>query len=84
MPTGKVWAFDPGVSTTVRVQANVIVSARSACAGDAGVVHHLVFDDVDERPSSVAATGPRIGRRLWVVQDGILDATGSAKQAWSG
>jgi hypothetical protein len=85
VPTGKVWAFDPAVSTTVRVRANVVVAGtlRMRPANPA-VVHRLVFEQVDE--SAFVGGGDQVLASdvgLWVVDDGILDAGGSPKQAWS-
>jgi len=85
VPAGKVWELDPAVSTTVRTPANVVVAGRLRMrpAGP-GVVHHLLFTDVDEAAfvgggDSVLASD--VG--LWVIGDGVLDTAGSAKQAWS-
>ena len=82
---GEVWAFDPEVSTTVHVRGNVVVAGTLRMRpANPRVVHHLVFEQVDESRmvgGGHAVLATDVG--LWVSGDGRLDAVGSRKQPWS-
>lgn len=82
---GEVWSFDPNVSTTVHVRGNVVVAGTLRMRpANPQVVHHLVFDNVDE--SRFVGGGHQVLATdvgLWVTGDGVLDAVGSRKQAWT-
>ena len=86
VPPGAVWAFDPEVSTTVVVRANVVVEGKLEMRpARPDVVHTLRFEGIDESRfvgGSVSVPLPSdVG--LWVIGAGILDAQGSPKAGWN-
>lgn len=85
VPAGETWAFDPNVSTTVRVRANVIVNGRLQLRPAApGVIHALIFEGVSESAYVGGGHTPLasdIG--LWITGAGVLDAVGAHKTCWS-
>ena len=85
VPAGEVWAFDPQVSTTVEVAANVEVLGTLVMHPAADDVEHVLrFVDVDESRFVGGGMDPvasDVG--LWVVGDGRLDLNGSEKVAWA-
>jgi hypothetical protein len=85
VPAGQVWDFDPNVSTTVTVAANVIVygTLRMRPASP-GVVHKLAFTGINEAGVVGGGTAPLASDvGLWVDQAGVLDMAGSVKKAWT-
>jgi hypothetical protein len=84
VPFGEVWDFDPQVSTTVEVGANVVVAGTLQMRpASPGVVHTLRFVGVDESLFVGGGMDPidtDVG--LWVVGAGKLDLAGSPKTAW--
>lgn len=85
VPFGEVWDFDPNVSTTVTVEANVVVAGTLQMRpANPGVVHRLVFAGVDEAAFVGGGMDPiETDVGLWVVGAGVLDAVGSAKTSWA-
>lgn len=85
VPFGEVWDFDPDVSTTVEVGANVVVAGTLQMRpANAGVVHTLRFVGVNEAGFVGGGMDPiasDVG--LWVVGAGKLDLSGAAKTAWA-
>jgi len=85
VPAGETWSFDPNVSTTVHVRANVVVAGTlRLLPANPGVVHHLVFEGVDEGAfvgGGNVVLASDVG--LWVVGAGQLDARGALKTAWT-
>ncbi len=85
VPAGEVWAFDPEVSTTVEVGANVIVEGTLVMRpARPAVKHTLRFVGVDE--SRFVGGGMDVvdsDTGLWVVGAGRLDLHGAPKVAWA-
>ncbi len=85
VPAGTTLTFDPNVSTTVTVSANVVVEGTLKMRpANKNVIHKLVFTDVDESAYVGGGTVPLatdVG--LWVVEAGKLDAVGTEKVAWN-
>ncbi len=85
VPAGTTLTFDPNVSTTVTVRANVIVYGTLVMKpASPSVIHRLVFADVDESVFVGGGLDPvntDIG--LWVMGAGKLDIAGAEKQAWN-
>jgi hypothetical protein len=85
VPFGEVWDFDPNVSTTVTVAANVVVAGTLRMRpANAGVVHTLRFVDVNESlfiGGGMEPLATDVG--LWVIGAGVLDAVGTAKTSWA-
>jgi hypothetical protein len=85
VPAGKVLTFDPNVSTTVRVGANVVVEGTLRMKpASPQVVHRLVFEGIDEARfvgGGMDVLESDIG--LWVIGSGVLDIAGSPKVAWN-
>ncbi|MDH3499540.1 MAG: S-layer homology domain-containing protein [Acidimicrobiia bacterium] len=85
VPAGTTLAFDPNVSTTVTVRANVIVyGTLEMKPAQAAVVHKLVFADVNESIMVGGGLDPLatdVG--LWVMGAGKLDLAGAEKQSWN-
>lgn len=86
VPAGEVWTFDPNVSTTVVVRANVVVEGTLVMRpARPDVVHTLRFEGVDESKfvggHSDGAWASDVG--LWVLGDGIVDAQGTPKAGWN-
>ncbi len=85
VPAGEVWEFDPTVSTTVTVGANVVVygTLRMRPASPS-VVHRLRFTGVDESAfvgGGLEVLDSDVG--LWVMGAGRLDLQGTPKRAWT-
>lgn len=85
VPAGTTLRFDPDVSTTVTVRANVIVyGTLEMKPANASIVHKLVFDAVDESLFEGGGTDPAPDDTgLWVMGAGRLDLAGAEKQAWN-
>lgn len=86
VPAGQVWEFNPAVTTTVTVQANVIVQGTLRMRpANAGVVHALKFTGVNEAGfvggHTVVPLASDVG--LWVTGAGVLDAQGTARAGWN-
>lgn len=85
VPASKVWEFDPKVSTTVTVEANVIVEGTLRMRPAARtVVHRLQFAKVDEskyRGGGMSAVASDVG--LWVVGAGQLEIEGTPRTPWA-
>lgn len=85
IPAGQVWVFDPNQSTTVTVNANVVVRGRLEMKpARPDVVHTLVFTGIDERRfvgGGMAILDSDVG--LWVTDDGQLDLQGTPRAAWN-
>lgn len=86
VPAGQVWAFDPNVSTTVVVRANVIVQGTLVMRpARPDVVHTLRFEGIDESKfiggMVTAPVASDVG--LWITGAGILDAQGTKKAGWN-
>jgi hypothetical protein len=85
IPAGSTLTFDPSVTTTVRVQANVVVMGTLVMRpANASVVHTLIFEGIDESGfvgggHDPLATDPG----LWVMDGGRLDLVGTPKVAWN-
>ncbi|CAN5320874.1 MAG: right-handed parallel beta-helix repeat-containing protein [Acidimicrobiia bacterium] len=84
VPAGQVWMFDPDVSTTVEVAANVVVEGTLVMRPSSAEVEHLLrFVDIDEDAMVGGGMEPLatdVG--LWVVGDGMLDLQGTEKTPW--
>jgi hypothetical protein len=85
VPAGETWNFDPAVSTTVTVSANVIVNGvLQMRPANAGIIHTLRFTGVNEANFVGGGMDPiasDVG--LWVMGAGKLDLQGSAKVPWN-
>lgn len=85
VPAGEVWRFDPNVSTTVSVSANVIVRGTLQMRpANPGVVHTLRFVGINEDNfvgGGMVPLDTDVG--LWVMGAGRIDAQGGAKTAWT-
>ena len=85
VPPGETWVFDPDVSTTVEVGANVVVRGTLAMRPSSrDVVHVLRFVGIDEElfvGGGMEPVATDIG--LWVVGDGRLDLEGTPVTPWS-
>ena len=85
VPPGATLRFDPNVTTTVRVKANVVVRGTLEMKPvNSGIRHALVFEDVDESRfvgGGVDVLESDVG--LWVIGEGRLDLRGSPKTAWN-
>ena len=82
---GTTLIFDPNVSTTMHVSANVIIEGTLVMrpANDA-VVHTLEFENVDENAfigGGVEPLDTDVG--LWVLGDGVLDLVGAKRAGWN-
>jgi hypothetical protein len=85
VPAGEVWAFDSDVTTTVVVEANVVVKGvlRMRPANH-DVVHTLRFEGIDESAfvgGGMAVVDSDVG--LWVVGEGRMDIVGTQKVGWN-
>lgn len=80
-----VLLFDPKRSRTLKSHRNVIVTGRLTMRpASAAVVHTLSILDANESKFQGGGGTPLssdVG--LWVVDEGVLDAVGTAKRAWS-
>jgi hypothetical protein len=85
VPFGEVWDFDPDVSTTVEVGANVVVAGTLQMRpANPGVVHTLRFVGVDESAMIGGGMEPlETDVGLWIVGAGVVDAAGATRTAWS-
>lgn len=84
VPAGQLWEFDPDVSTTVTVDANVIVRGTLRMRPNPGVTHTLRFVNVNE--ANYVGGGTQVLASdvgLWVMDAGILDAQGQPKAGWN-
>lgn len=81
---GAVVTFDPNVTTTVTVAANVVVNGILRMRpANPGVVHSLIFSGINESNFVGGGMDPLttdVG--LWVMGSGLLDIVGSPKLAW--
>jgi hypothetical protein len=84
VPFGEVWDFDPDVTTTVEVAANVVVAGTLQMRpANPGVIHTLRFVDINDETVVGGGMEPiesDVG--LWVIGAGALDAVGSPKTSW--
>lgn len=86
IPAGEVWEFDPNVSTTVTVDANVIVEGRLEMKpASADIVHTLKFVGIDETQFVGGDTTEPLATDvgLWVVENGQLDLQGTPRAGWN-
>ena len=85
VPAGQRWTFDPNVSTTVEVSANVIVNGvLEMKPASPAVVHVLRFTGVDESKFVGGGDVPLASDvGLWVAGAGRLDLVGSEKTSWT-
>ena len=85
VPFGEVWDFDPDVSTTVEVAANVVVAGTLRMRpASPGVVHTLRFVGINEANYVGGGMEPLASDvGLWAVGAGVLDLAGSAKTGWT-
>ena len=86
VPAGEEWSFDPFVSTTVVVRANVVIAGRLIMRpARPDVVHTLRFEGVDESRFVGGATTVPLATDvgLWVIGAGVLDAQGSPRVGWN-
>lgn len=85
VPAGSTLTFDPNVSTTVRVNANVIIDGTLEMKpANASVEHALIFEGIDESAFQGGGIDPLdtdVG--LWVMGAGRLDIAGAEKVAWN-
>lgn len=84
VPFGEVWDFDPDVSTTVEVGANVVVAGTLQMRpANPGVKHALRFVGVNDAGFVGGGMEPLASDvGLWVVGAGVLDLAGSPKHGW--
>lgn len=77
--------FHPNRSVTLRSSRNVVVRGRLVIRPTRpGVVHRLLFTEVDERRfvgGGMEVEPSDVG--LWVTGNGVLDVVGSPKLAWT-
>jgi hypothetical protein len=86
VPEGQVWEFDPNVSTTLTVRANVIVHGTLRMRpASPDVVHRLQFENVNESAfvGNINNTVEPTDVGLWVEHGGVVDAVGAPKTAWT-
>lgn len=86
VPAGQTWRFDPNKSTTVTVDANVVVRGRLEMRPASGdVVHTLRFVGIDETQIVGGHTEEPLASDvgLWVVGDGQVDFQGSETAGWN-
>ncbi|HEX2029441.1 MAG TPA: hypothetical protein VHF25_15745 [Nitriliruptorales bacterium] len=86
VPAGKVWCFDPGVTTTVETPANVVVEGTLRMRPSSPSVHHtLRFVGVTESRfvggDSATPIASDVG--AWVQGAGVLDVQGAIKTPWT-
>lgn len=85
VPAGQVWEFDPTVSTTVTVGANIVVhgTLRSVPPGP-GVTHRIRFVGINEANYVGGHTHHPVTSDvgLWV-DGGVLDISGNQKVSWN-
>lgn len=83
-PKGEL-RFDPTRSPTLKSRGNVVVSGRLTMRPSSpAIAHTLQILDANEaafRGGGGAPLSTDVG--LWVVDEGVLDAVGAAKRAWS-
>jgi hypothetical protein len=78
--------FDPATSRQLATRGNLVVAGRLVLhPADATVVHEIQFVDVDESRFLGGHTQEPIEQDvgLWVVEAGLLDASGTPKTAWT-
>jgi hypothetical protein len=78
--------FDPATSRQLATRGNLVVAGRLVLhPADATVVHEIQFVDVDESRFLGGHTQEPIEQDvgLWVVEAGLLDASGTSKTAWT-
>lgn len=92
VPAGEIWELDPGQTTTVETEANVVVEGTLRMQpSDPGIVHTLRFTGFDETQFVGAeeahedhdhqVTASDVG--LWVIGEGQLDIVGSERAGWN-
>ena len=83
--SGTTLRFDPNVSTTITVKANIVVEGvMEMKPSNKNVTHRLVFDDVNEAAFVGGGIDPiasDVG--LWVMGSGRLDIKGHEKNGWN-
>lgn len=85
VPAGSTLTFDPNVSTTITVSANVVVEGTLRMKpANKNIEHKLLFTNVDEDAFVGGGTVPLstdVG--LWVTDAGKLDLVGTEKVGWN-
>lgn len=86
VPAGQRWVFDPAVTTTVTVAANVIVEGvLELKPSSRAVVHTLQFTGIDETKIVGGHTDTPLATDvgMWVIGDGQLLAQGTPTAGWN-
>ena len=85
VPAGTTLTFDPNVSTTITVSANVVVEGTlRMMPANANIIHKLLFTNIVASAFVGGGTVPLatdVG--LWAVEAGKLDLVGAEKVAWN-